>query len=121
MPHSLFSIMIESKNNGLRQYISVWRGDIRERTFRLRLRDTITNKEYLFAELEDLTPNRLAIMLSPTLEEWSSLTDGEYEYKIENNAGTREYKRGLLKYTTKEKIAEYEQETDYKEYTPEGW
>lgn len=111
--------MIESKNNGLEQRITLWRGDIKGYTFTLRLRNTVTNEEYVFANLEDYSPLALTITLSPSFEE---LPTGEYDYKVENNAGTQILACGLLNYNNKEnKLSEYGPETKYNEYTPDGW
>lgn len=111
--------MIESKNNGLEQRITLWRGDIKGYTFTLRLRNTVTNEEYVFADLEDYSPLALTITLSPSLD---GLPRGEYEYSIEDNAGTQIYASGLLNHNNQEDInQQYESETTYSEYTPDGW
>lgn len=113
--------MITTKDNGIRQYLTFWRGDIKDTTFTLKLRDTTSNERYEFADLEDLTPNRLTVMLSPELEDWERVPEGEFEYIIENTAGTRQHACGLLQNVKNRRTSEYEQTTEYSEYTPADW
>ena len=110
--------MIESKNNGYGEYITLWRGDIKGHLFMLRLRNTVTREEYIYHDLEDYSPLALTITLSPSLD---GLPRGEYEYSIEDNAGTQIYASGLLNHNNQEDINQYESETTYSEYTPDGW
>lgn len=96
-------------------YITCWRGDIVAADFTLRVVSTATLQEYIFEGLSDNTPEEYIITLTPSPEEWSALTIGEYTYAIEVGGVTVAV--GLLKYDGDSiNTTEYNRDITYVEY-----